>query len=162
MMQPALRALLSSPGCRRFLPLMIIRGAFGLFFFTSGFNKVFVPENQALMLETVQGAGIPYPHIMSVFVACCEMLCGLLLACGLLTRLNAAVLMIITLVALFTVSLEAIPQGINLLTWYSWLLYLPESGYVLMCILLAVQGCGPFGLDRVIAHRLRAKSPREI
>lgn len=141
---------------------MIIRVAFGLFFFTSGFNKVFVPENQALMLETVQGAGIPYPHIMSVFVSSCEMLCGLLLASGLLTRLNAAVLMVITLVALFTVSLDGIPQGINLLTWYSWLLYLPESGYVLMCILLAVQGCGPFGLDRVIAHRLRAQSQRDI
>nr|EKX8899010.1 DoxX family protein [Enterobacter asburiae] len=157
-----LSSLLSSPGSRCFLPLTMIRVAFGLFFFTSGFNKVFVPENQLLMFETVRDAGIPYPHIMSVFVAFCEMLCGLLLACGLLTRLTAAVLMIITLVALFTVSLGGIPQGINLLTWYSWLLYLPESGYILMCILLAVQGCGPFGLDRVISRRLKAQPQSDI
>ena len=78
-------------------------------------------------------------------------LCGLLLAFGFLTRLGALVLMIISLVALFTVGLHHIPANLNLLTWYSWLLYLPESGYILMCLLLLVQGCGPWGIDRAIA-----------
>jgi putative oxidoreductase len=150
-------SLFQSPGSTFFLPLTLMRVAFGLFFFASGFNKVFVPANQALMLETITEAGIPFPEVMSVFVASCETLFGLLLAAGLLTRLGALVLMIINLVALFTVGLHHIPGGINLLTWYSWLLYLPESGYILMCITLIVQGCGPWGIDRLIAQRCASR-----
>jgi putative oxidoreductase len=146
--------VLSSPGGRCFAPLALIRIAFGLFFFASGFNKVFVPENQALMLETMIEAGIPFPAFMAVFVAACETVFGLLLAIGLLTRLSALVLLCISTVALFTVGLHHIPPHINLLTWYSWLLYLPESGYILMAILLIVQGCGPWGVDRWIHQRL--------
>lgn len=145
--------LFRSPGSLCFLPLTLMRVAFGLFFFASGINKVFVPANQALMLETITEAGIPFPEVMSVFVASCETLFGLLLAVGLLTRLGALVLMIISLVALFTVGLHHIPGGLNLLTWYSWLLYLPESCYILICVMLLVQGCGPWGIDRLIAKR---------
>jgi len=147
-------ALLSSPGGRCFMPLALIRIAFGLFFFASGFNKLFVPENQAIMLETITAAGIPLPQFMAVFVAACETVFGLLLAIGLLTRLNALVLLCISTVALLTVGLHHIPPNLNLLTWYSWLLYLPESGYILMSILPMVQGCGPWGLDRWIHQRL--------
>ena len=147
-------ALLSSPGGGFFTPLALVRIAFGLFFFASGFNKVFVPANQAIMLETITEAGIPFPHFMAVFVAACETVFGLLLAIGLLTRLSALVLLCISTVALFTVGLHHIPADLNLLTWYSWLLYLPESGYILMAMLLMVQGCGPWGLDRWIHQRL--------
>ncbi|WP_455845795.1 DoxX family protein [Pantoea agglomerans] len=145
--------LFKSPGSAAFLPLTLMRVAFGLFFFASGFNKVFVAANQALMLETITEAGIPFPAFMSVFVASCETVFGLLLALGLFTRLGALVLLVISLVALFTVGLYHIPSDLNLLTWYSWLLYLPESSYILMCLMLIVQGCGPWGIDRLIAQR---------
>lgn len=65
------------------------------------------------MLETLQIAGIPYLNIMSLFIPSSEMLCGLLLACGLVTRLSAAVLIIITFVELFTVSLGAFHRVIT-------------------------------------------------
>jgi len=147
-------ALLSSPGGGFFTPLALIRLAFGLFFFASGFNKLFVPANQVLMLETITEAGIPFPQFMAVFVAACETVFGLLLTIGLLTRLSALVLLCISTVALFTVGLHQIPANLNLLTWYSWLLYLPESGYILMSIVLIVQGCGPWGVDRWIHQKL--------
>lgn len=147
-------SLLSSPGGGFFTPLALIRIAFGLFFFASGFNKVFVPANQSIMLETITEAGIPFPQFMAVFVAACETVFGLLLAIGLLTRLSALVLLCISTVAFFTVGLHHIPPHINLLTWYSWLLYLPESGYILMAILLIVQGSGPWGVDRWIHQRI--------
>ncbi|WPM84301.1 DoxX family protein [Apirhabdus apintestini] len=133
-----------------------MRIALGLFFFASGFNKVFVPENQALMLETMIQAGIFFPTFMAVFVALCEMLCGLLVAVGFLTRPGALVLIIINTVALFTVGLHHIPGGLNILTWYSWLFYLPEPSYILICIMLIIQGCGPWGLDRAISSRFIA------
>ncbi|WON75821.1 DoxX family protein [Serratia sp. UGAL515B_01] len=150
-MSQYLSLLFRSPGNASFLPLTLMRIAFGLFFFSSGFNKVFVPANQAIMLETITEAGIFFPAFMAVFVATCETLFGLLLAFGLFTRLSALVLLVINLVALFTVGLHHIPSGLNLITWYSWLLYLPESCYILMCIMLIVQGCGPWGVDRTFA-----------
>ena len=51
------------------LPLSIARIALGLFFFTSGFNKLFVTANQQLLLVTLTDAGIPFPAVMAVFVA---------------------------------------------------------------------------------------------
>lgn len=149
-----LQAFFQTPGTRSFIPLAIMRIALGVFFFASGFNKVFVPEGQAMMLDTITEAGIPFPALMAFLVAGCEILFGLLLAAGFLTRLNALVLMIISLVALFTVGLHHIPTNLNLLTWYSWLFYLPESAYIVICLLLVVQGGGPRSLDRPIAQRL--------
>jgi len=149
-----LQTLFQTPGSRSFIPLMIMRIALGLFFFASGFNKVFMPENQALMLETITDAGIPFPAFMAFFVAGCETLFGLLMAAGFLTRLSALVLMIISLVALFTVGLHQIPANLNLLTWYSWLFYLPESAYIVICLLLIVQGGGPLSVDRPVAEHL--------
>lgn len=145
--------LFRSPGSVSFLPLTLMRVAFGLFFFAAGFNKLFVTYNKALMLETMIEAGIPFPSVMAIVVAAFETVFGLLLAVGLLTRISALVLMIISLTALFTVGLHHIPGELNLLTWYSWLLYLPESSYILMSILLVIQGCGPLGLDRLIVRR---------
>lgn len=105
------------------------------------------------MLETIADAGIHFPAVMSIFVAICETLFGLFLAAGLLTRISALVLMIISLAALFTVELSQISGGIKI-SWYSWLLDLPQSGYVLMCVMLIVQGCGPYGIDRAIYRRI--------
>lgn len=143
--------LFMSPGSAAYFPLTLMRVAIGLFFFASGFNKVFVPASQAMMLETITEAGIPFPAIAAVFVASCEMLCGLLLAGGILSRLNAAVLTLISVVALFTVGIHHIPGGISLLTWYSWLLYLPETLYMLILVMVIVQGSGPWSVDRLIA-----------
>lgn len=143
--------LFNSSGDTRFLPLTAMRVALGLFFFASGFNKVFVPENQELMLKTIAEAGIFFPMVMAAFVSSCEVLFGLLLAAGLLSRLCALILLTINLVALFTVGLHQIPEGLNLLTWFSWLFYLPELSYILICAMLMVQGSGPWGIDRAIA-----------
>jgi len=153
-----LQALLQTPGTRSFIPLVIMRITIGVFFFASGFNKVFVPESQAMMLETITEAGIPFPAFMAFFVAGCETLFGLLLTAGFLTRLSALVLMIISLVALFTVGLHHIPANLNLLTWYSWLFYLPESAYLVICLLLVVQGGGPLSIDRAVAQRLTLRT----
>jgi len=71
-----LQTLFQTPGTRSFIPLMIMRIALGLFFFASGFNKVFVPENQALMLETITDAGIPFPAFMAFFVPAAKLCSG--------------------------------------------------------------------------------------
>lgn len=134
-------------------PLVISRVAIGLFFFATGYNKLFVPDNQHLMLETITSAGIPFPEVMAVFVSFCECALGLSLAAGLLTRISAAVLFIISLVALITVGVNYIPEGINFLTWYSWLLYLPEPLYMLICLMLMVRGGLGYSVDGWLLKR---------
>ncbi|MNT28853.1 hypothetical protein D3C72_1645650 [compost metagenome] len=101
-------------------------------------------------------AGLPYPTFMATFVAGNEALFGFLLVLGLLSRLSASVLLVINIVALMTIGIHQIPADVTGLEWYSWLLYLPESVYILLCILISVQGSGPWGLDRRLGRLLPA------
>jgi len=141
-----------------FLPLSLMRVAFGLFFFASGYNKLFLAGNRAAMLETITGIGVAHPHVVTPVVAACEALFGALLVLGLLSRLSAAVLLTISTVALLMVGIEQIPAGQSVLGWYSWLLYLPESLYILICIMLLVQGGGPWSLDTVLVSGRRSSA----
>lgn len=152
-MKSAMHYLFASPRTPFFLPLLLMRVALGMFFFTSGFNKVFISENQETMLLTMMDAGIPYPAIMAVVVAIFETMTGLMLAMGLFTRLCALILLVISTVALLTVGLNIIPQNLSFVAWYSWLMYLPETAYMLICIFLVVQGSGPFGLDQIVSAK---------
>lgn len=115
-------------------PVFICRLVIGVFFFTAGFNKLFVPENQLLMVDTLHDAGIPFPAIMAVVVAFLECSMGLLLTLGLFSRFSALVLMVISSVALVTMGIYTIPRGLNLISWLSWLFYLPETLYVVLCL----------------------------
>ncbi|MBR7628063.1 MULTISPECIES: DoxX family protein [Aeromonas] len=155
-MKSLITCLLSTRSGRYFWPLALIRISFGLFFFASGLNKLIQPANQEAMLHTMIAAGLPYPALMAIFVATCETLFGVLLTLGLLTRLSALALLVINTVALVTIGLHQIPANVTGLEWYSWLLYLPESVYILLCILLVVQGCGPWGIDRPLGRKLAA------
>ena len=115
-------------------PVFICRLVIGVFFFTAGFNKLFVPENQLLMVDPLHDAGIPFPVIMAVVVASLECSMGLLLTLGLFSRFSALVLMVISSVALVTIGIYTIPHGLNLISWLSWLFYLPETLYVVLCL----------------------------
>ena len=134
--------LLAAPpaGLASGLPLALSRVAVGAFFSISGFNKLALPDNRALMLQTIADAHIPFPERMAPFVAACEFAFGLLLAIGLGTRAAAAVLFAISSVALATVGIHHIPPGLGPFSWYSWLLYLPESLYLLVTLTLIVRG----------------------
>lgn len=87
-MSQLLSFMLNSHGNTKLVPLTLMRIAIGLFFLSSGFNKVFISENQILMLETMKEAGIFFPTFMAIFVALCEMIFGFLVTIGFLTRLG--------------------------------------------------------------------------
>ncbi|AEA64830.1 hypothetical protein bgla_2g24000 [Burkholderia gladioli BSR3] len=50
-------------------PIALMRIATGIFFSTSGFNKLVLPGNRAAMLQTVTEAQVPCPELMAPFVA---------------------------------------------------------------------------------------------
>ncbi|MHA6672027.1 DoxX family protein [Enterobacter mori] len=130
----SLKRFMHTSGMPAMFPVFICRLVIGVFFFTAGFNKLFVPENQLLMVDTLYDAGIPFPVIMAVVVAFLECSMGLLLTLGLFSRFSALVLMVISSVALVTIGIYTIPRGLNLISWLSWLFYLPETLYVVLCL----------------------------
>lgn len=135
------------------LPALIARLVLGIFFFTTGFNKLFVPENQQLMVDTLHDAGIPFPAVMSVVVAFLECSMGMLLALGLFSRLSALTLFIISGVALVTIGIYTIPQGLTLMAWLSWLFYLPETLYMVLSLLFIIWGGTLYSLDGWLVKR---------
>lgn len=156
----SLKRLLQTADAPAMFPVLLCRLVLGLFFFTAGFNKLFVPENQLLMLDTLTDAGIPFPAIMAVVVAFLECSMGFLLTVGLFSRLCALVLFIISTVALVTIGIYTIPQGLNLMAWLSWLFYLPETLYMVLCLMLITWGGTLCSLDGWLLKRL--EKGREI
>lgn len=134
-------------------PVFICRLVTGVFFFTAGFNKLFVPENQQLMVDTLHDAGIPFPVIMAVVVAFLECSMGLLLTLGLFSRVSALVLMVISSVALVRIGIYTIPHGLNLISWLSWLFYLPETLYIVLCLFPLTWGGTLCSLDGWLVKR---------
>ena len=49
--------------------VLLARISLGVFFAISGANKLFVASQYKLMYETIVGAGIPFPHVMTYFGA---------------------------------------------------------------------------------------------
>jgi len=130
------------------------RMAIGLFFLITGLNKLFHPTFKASMLHTITGIGFPYPQFTANFTAASELIFGLLLALGLYTRFSAMVLNIILFVALFTFDIpNHIPKGLELWTWYSYLLYLPQVLYILFMLNAIEIGGGHLSLDSAIYKR---------
>ncbi|MCC8906817.1 DoxX family protein [Curtobacterium sp. GD1] len=157
-----LRAL-DSPTRLPFLSISLVRVALGLFFAASGWNKTVTAPGRAAMAETIRSIGAPVPDVTAAVVAGCELVFGLLLAVGLVTRAAAAVLGVISTVALTTVAVHQLRPA-DAVTWYGDLLYLPEVLYLLLAVVLVALGGGPFGLDRVLRARvaaLRARRTRQ-
>ena len=78
---------------------------------------------------------------------------GMLLALGLFSRLSALTLFIISGVALVTIGIYTIPQGLPLMAWLSWLFYLPETLYMVLSLLFILWGGTLYSLDGWLVKR---------
>jgi len=131
---------------------------------------VFLPEGiQKLMFADALGAGrftkigIPFPDVLGPFVGCVEIVCGLLIILGLLTRLAAIPLIVIMIVALVSTKLPI------LLGQDVWIFHLASdikrTGFwsamhearadltmLLGCIYLLMVGAGRWSLDTVLVR----------
>lgn len=144
---------------------VICRISIGLFFFITGFNKLFHPVFQGYMLKTITSLGFSNPQFMANFVAFNEMFWGLLLLLGLLTRFSSFALIIVMLVALFTKDIHSIPtelipidpkvgnRPMDDFTWLSYFFYLPQVLYIMILGLFSLYGYKAFGVDRFIKRK---------
>lgn len=142
---------------------LLIRAMAGGVFWSEGIQKFLEPA--------VRGAGrfvkigIPFPEIMGPFVGGVEIVCGVLLLAGLLTRLAAVPLIVDMLVAIGSTKIPILLGhgfwGFSLksLSSYGFFSMAHEArtdfAMLLGSVFLLTVGSGPWALDQRLSRRLQ-------
>jgi putative oxidoreductase len=129
-----------------------LRIATGVFFATSGFNKLFNNGRHCVLRKTLDEDGVPCVRLFEWVVPGVEFFGGLALVAGLLTPLAASGLLAICLVAMVCEARRRVAsyRPINKCDVVCDYLYLPEIVYALVLAVIVAFGSGPVGLDAVI------------
>src|SRR3954449_4011889 len=108
---------------------LIMRLVVGYTFMLSGWGKL---NNLAQVTENFVGWGIPLPHILTPFVSGVEFFGGILLMMGLFTRIPAAMLAVVMLVAVRSAKWDSVDSletllGFEEATYFAAFLWLPPA-----------------------------------
>lgn len=147
---------------------ILVRIMTGSIFLSEGIQKFLYPED--LAAGRFAKIGIPFPEIMGPFVGGCEVVCGILLIIGLLTRLAAIMLLIDISVAIVSTK---IPVLLGHGFWGFSLMKLPRYGFWSMMheartdfsmwlglLFLVIVGAGPWSVDAALMRgRTRSQWP---
>jgi len=136
------------------MSVIFIRAAVGLIFFTQGILKFIDPRMGVLRFAKI---GFPYPYFTAHFVGTFEIVCGLLVLIGLLTRFASIPLLVVILTAIVTTKLPELGR--------------PDQGFWLMVsdartdfamtmclVFLSIAGAGRWSFDELLAPKPRADS----
>jgi putative oxidoreductase len=126
---------------------LVARICVGWVFLWSGWGKL---NNLPLVIENFVGWGIPYSELMAPFVSAVEFACGLLLLIGLFTRLAAAPLVIVMIVAIRSALWEEV-DSLETLLGFS------EFAYLAIFLWLAIAGPGTVSLDHALERWNRGR-----
>jgi len=116
-------------------------------------QKFLFPD--ALGIGRFAKIGIPAPEILAPFVGIVEILCGVLVIAGLLTRLAAILLIVDTLVAIATTK---VPLLLKNGFWAMAHEGRTDYAMLLGCIFLLLVGGGQLSFDAWIAARLSGRA----
>jgi len=132
--------------------LTVNRIAVGTFFMLSGYHKLFNSQHHRALVDELKALGIPAVGFNQWWVPSVEFTAGGAVLVGLLAPLAALGLVVIILVALATSGQQRIKlykpidEADRIDDW----LYLPETLYAVMLIIVISVGAGPYSLDAVI------------
>ncbi len=122
--------------------VLLIRMIVGGVFLSEGIQKFLFPD--VLGVGRFTRIGIPSPEILAPFVAVCEIVCGLLLLLGLLTRLATIPMISNMLVAIWTTKIPILfEKGFWAATHESR----TDFAMLLGSLFLFIVGAGPRSLD---------------
>lgn len=119
---------------------LIARLIVGYVFMLTGWAKL---NNLPAMIENFAGWGIPAPHILTPFVSAVECFGGAMLMLGLFTRIPAAMLAVVMIVAVRVAKWDNVDSMETLLGF-------EEATYFAVFMWLAIAGPGAASLDRLL------------
>jgi putative oxidoreductase len=128
-------------------PVILIRLIVGLVFFSEGLQKFLFAD--ALGAGRFIKIGIPAPEFFAPFVGVFEILCGVLILIGLLTRLAAIPMIINILVAVATTK---IPILLNSGFWQMAHEARTDFSMLLGSVFLLIAGAGKYSLDYYVSR----------
>ena len=134
------------------LALALNRIAVGTFFMLSGYHKLFNAERHRSIVDELKALGVPAVGFNQWWVPLVEFTAGGAVLIGLLAPLAALGLLVIIIVAMVTSGRQRIKlnkpidESDRIDDW----LYLPETLYAFMLILVISAGAGPYSLDALI------------
>src|SRR5271156_2590365 len=137
------------------IALTLSRIAVGTFFMHSGYHKLFNAERHRTFVDELKALGVPAVGFNQWWVPSVEFAAGGAVLVGLLAPLAALGLLAILLVALATSPPpgrkqnklnKPIDEADRIDDW----LFLPETLYAFMLILVISAGAGPYSLDALI------------
>ena len=132
--------------------LTLNRIAIGAFFMLSGYHKLFNAERHRSIVDELRALGVPAVGFNQWWVPSIEFAAGGAVLIGLLAPLAALGLLVIILVAVATSGRQRIKlykpadEADRIDDW----LYLPETLYAFMLIIIISAGAGPYSLDALI------------
>ena len=134
------------------LALTLNRIAVGAFFMLSGYHKLFNAERHRAFIDELKGLGVPAPGFNQWWVPLVEFTAGGDVLVGLLAPVAALGLLVLILVAIATSGRQRIKlykpidEADRIDDW----LYLPETLYAVMLMMVVSAGAGPYSLDALI------------
>ncbi|MEW6436534.1 MAG: DoxX family membrane protein [Pseudomonadota bacterium] len=134
------------------LAIALNRIAVGAFFMFSGYHKLFNAERHRLIVDELKALRVPALGFNQWWVPLVEFTAGGAVLVGLLAPLAALGLLVLILVAMATSGrqrmrlFKPIDRADRIDDW----LYLPETLYAFMLILVISAGAGPYSLDGLI------------
>ena len=134
------------------IALTLNRVAVGMFFMFSGYHKLFNAERHRVFADELRSLHVPAVGINQWRVPLVEFSAGGAVVIGLIAPLAAFGLLVIILVAIATTGRERIKayNPIDRADRIDDWLYLPETLYAFLLILIVSTGAGPYSLDAVI------------
>jgi uncharacterized membrane protein YphA (DoxX/SURF4 family) len=134
------------------LAIALNRIAVGAFFMLSGFHKLFDAPRHRTFVDELKSLGVPAVGFNQWWVPLVEFSAGGAVLIGLLAPLAALGLLVIILVAMATSGrqrikiFKPIDEADRIDDW----LYLPETLYAFMLIIIVSAGAGPYSVDALV------------
>jgi putative oxidoreductase len=131
---------------------LLVRLAVGAVFLSEGIQKFLFPD--VLGVGRFAKIGIPEPAVMAPFVGVVEVVCGILLIAGLVTRLAAIPLVVDMIVAIASTK---VPILINEGFWKMAHEARTDWAMILGVLFLALAGGGPLSADAQLVRRASSR-----
>ena len=129
------------------IPTLLCRLAVGLIFLSEGIQKYLFPD--AVGTGRFVKIGFSDPSFWAYFTGAFEIICGILIVIGLLTRLASIPLLIIMVVAFIATKY---PTLIDKGFWVMAHEYRTDFAMTLLLIFLLIYGGGNYSIDKRITH----------